>query len=394
MVLAPTDRLYYQDSYLRTFTAQVTNRQGDRIYLDATAFYPTSGGQPNDFGSLNGVPVRDVVDEGKAIAHVMGGPVEADHVTGEVDWARRFDHMQQHTGQHLLSAVLAEQFGIKTLSFHLGAENSTIEVDVPELRPETARAVEERCQQIIYENRPVTVSYREAGAASGLRKAPEREGTLRIITIEKLDQSACGGTHIRATGEIGVLLLRGADKVRGNARLEFLCGMRAARQARQDFELLSEAAKLYSAPLTQVPALAASTRAQSAEMQKQLRALEAEAATLSGQALYEQQLAGQDGIRRVWQISGEATLRDRVRVEAQAYTSRSSAIFVHLARPARALLVAVSKDAGLHAGNLLKAALQSAGGRGGGSDTLAQGTVPDEVGLARVEQELRHALGF
>src|ERR1700723_2301371 len=177
-----TERLYYTDSYLRHFTARITGHadEGRTVYLDRTAFYPTSGGQPFDTGSIAGVAVLDVVDEEERIAHKLAGvlgagvlepsPAEAATVECAVDWGRRFDHMQQHTGQHLLSAVFEDLYGIPTVSFHMGAETSTIDVGAPSLDPARIERVEERCAEVVAQARPVAVTYEDAAEATGLRK--------------------------------------------------------------------------------------------------------------------------------------------------------------------------------------------------------------------------------
>jgi alanyl-tRNA synthetase len=210
-----TERLYYTDSYLRDFTARITGHADDgrTVYLDRTAFYPTSGGQPFDTGSIAGVAVLDVVDEDERIAHKLAGvvqagaveasPVDAATVACAVDWRRRFDHMQQHTGQHLLSAVFEELFHLKTVSFHLGAESATIDIEGGGVEARTILQAERRANQVVFENRPVVVEFQNAADAQGLRKPSDRDGTLRIVSIDGLDRSACGGTHVRATGETG-----------------------------------------------------------------------------------------------------------------------------------------------------------------------------------------------
>jgi alanyl-tRNA synthetase len=220
-----TDRLYYHDSYLTEFKALVVEASADRrrIYLDRTAFYPTSGGQPFDIGKLAGIEVLEVIDEDSRIAHVLGGPLDATDVTGLIDWPRRFDHMQQHTGQHLLSAVLMDLFQAPTVSFHLGAEASTIDIARTLDSGEIRRAAE-RANEIVFENRPVTVSYQDSAEDLALRKPTEREGVIRIVSIQNLDRSACGGTHVRATGEIGPILIRKLDRIRGNMRPLAACG--------------------------------------------------------------------------------------------------------------------------------------------------------------------------
>src|SRR5581483_566867 len=209
-----TERLYYHDSYLREFTAQLVERVGDgtTVYLDRTAFYPTSGGQPYDTGSISGVPVVEVVDEDDRIAHRLGAPLFPGPVECAIDWQRRFDHMQQHTGQHLLSAVFEERFGLHTVSFHLGQESATIDLEGGAVGSRTIEEAEQRANEIVFENRPVRIEFQHADQAEGLRKASEREGTLRIVSIDGLDRSACGGKHVRASGEIGVILIRKLEK--------------------------------------------------------------------------------------------------------------------------------------------------------------------------------------
>ena len=191
-----TERLYYTDSYIREFEARVVARsdEGRRIYLDRTAFYPTSGGQPFDTGWLGGVEVLDVVDENDRVAHLLASPLGAERVRGEIDWTRRFDHMQQHTGQHLLSAVIEELFGHPTVSVHFGRDSSTLDLGADAFTAAQVEVAEERANAVAVENRPVEVSFEDASTAAGLRKSSAREGTLRIVTIRDLDRSACGGT--------------------------------------------------------------------------------------------------------------------------------------------------------------------------------------------------------
>src|SRR6202451_1309281 len=206
--------------------------------------------------------------------------------------------MQQHTGQHLLSAVLLEMFGAATVSFHLGAEACTIDVDRV-LEPDQLRHAERRANQIVFENRPVTVAFQLSSGDLGLRKPTEREGLVRIVSIENLDRSACGGTHVRATGEIGPILLRKLDRIRGNLRIEFLCGGRSIARARADFEALSKIARVFSSPLDETPALVEAQREKLQDSDRTRRRLSIELAQASGRALYGETVPGADGIRRV-----------------------------------------------------------------------------------------------
>lgn len=387
-----TDRLYYQDSYLREFRARVVDAGPDqqRIYLDRTAFYPSSGGQPFDTGKLGGVDVIDVVDEDERIAHVMSAPLAAGEVAGVIDWRRRFGHMQQHSGQHLLSAVLVELFDAPTVSFHLGAESSTIDI-AKALDAGQIRATERRANEIVFENRPLSVSYRHSSEELGLRKPSEREGQVRIISIQDLDRSACGGTHVRATGEIGPVLIRKLDRVRGNLRIEFLCGLRAVERARSDFEALSTVARTFSSPLDDAPSLVEAQRERLLEAERAHRRLAAELAQARGRELYLNTAPSPDGVRRV--VRRMATLSDDLRVEAQSFTAGAKAVWLAVGDDPPALMLAASADSGVHAGNLLKSALTTAGGRGGGSATMAQGSVPSKTLLEEVSRALALSLG-
>jgi alanyl-tRNA synthetase len=388
---AMTDRLYYPDSYLTEFRARVVSVSPDqqRVYLDRTAFYPTSGGQPFDTGQLGGVNVIEVIDEGDRIAHVLSDPLTQTEVDGRIDLVRRFDHMQQHTGQHLLSAVLLEMFDAPTVSFHLGAESCTIDISRA-LEPRQLREAERRANQIIFENRPVTISFQHSSEDLGLRKPTEREGEVRIISIQDLDRSACGGTHVRATGEIGSILLRKLDRIRGNLRIEFLCGGRAVARARSDFEALSEIARVFSSPLDETPPLVEAQREKLQASEKLARRLATELAEASGRALYAGASPGSDGIRRVLRRVG--SLSDEARAEAQSFASSGPAIFLAIGENPPAALLATSKDSGLHAGDLLKSALAEAGGRGGGNAALAQGSVPSKDALDALSAKLASQL--
>ena len=387
-----TQRLYYDDAYLRAFDARVAEVSADglRVYLDRTAFYPTSGGQPHDTGELAGVRVVDVVDEDDRIAHVLADPAPlaaGARVEGRIDWERRFDHMQQHTGQHLLSAVFVELYGLETVSVHFGAESSTLDLAADALSAEQLEAAEARANALVWENRAVTVSYEHAAEAAGLRKRPEREGPLRIVSIDGVDRSACGGTHVRGTAEIGPVLIRGVERVRGNARVAFVCGGRALRRAREDHALLARLALDFSARPKEVPALAAALRERERELRAALRRAEEELAGFRARALYEQTSPGEDGVRRVVERRPAGGLEE-LRALAHAFIALPKAVLVAVVDEPPTLLFAASEDAGINAGAALKAALAEAGGRGGGSPRVAQGRVPDRALLEQLVRKL------
>ena len=388
-----TQRLYYTDSYRTEFDARIVDvaDDGRRVYLDQTAFYPTSGGQPHDLGSLAGGRITDVIDEGERIAHLLEGPLVGDGaaVHGVVAWERRFDHMQQHTGQHLLSAVLEDLFGYHTASVHFGADYSSLDLDVESVSAERIVTAEARANAVVAENRAVTTSFEDASQAGGLRKESGRTGMLRIVSIANLDRSACGGTHVRATGEIGAVLVRKVERVRKSARLEFVCGLRAVRRARADFESLTRIAGTLSASLDDAPALVAAQGEQLRAGENERRRMERELAGHRARALYD--AAPADG-RNLHVVRQDAASMDELRTLAQATIALPRAVLVGTISEPPSLLLATAEDTGLDAGRLLREGVTRVGGRGGGSSRIAQGSVPDAGRLTEAVASVMSAL--
>jgi alanyl-tRNA synthetase len=389
-----TERLYYTDARLREFSARVveTSPDGCTVYLDRTAFYPASGGQPADRGLLDGVAVTDVRDEDDRVAHVLAEPraAESSHATarGEIDWARRFDHMQQHTGQHLLSAVIEALFGFPTVSVHFGPETSTVELAAPDFTVEQSRRTEERCFELVSAALPVRVSFEDSASADGLRKASERTGTLRIISIEGIDRSACGGTHLSSLAEVGFILIRRRERIRGNTRLEFVAGNRALARAQRDYAVAAELSRTAAVAVDDLPAAVSTLRQRLADADKDRERLRMELARRDGQALYQNTHPSPDGIRRAW-LSVPA-VSEETRASLQAFVEPGHAVAAAVATGAPTILVATSSDSGIHAGNTLKQALRGGAGKGGGSAALAQGASPDP----QVAASLKRLLGF
>ena len=372
----PTERLYYTDAYLPEFTARVVDLAGDgkRVYLERTAFYPTSGGQQHDLGTLAGQPVVDVVDEDERIAHVLASATSiavGQDVQGKIDWTRRFDHMQQHTGQHLLSAVFDDLFGAKTVSVHFGDATSTVDVEADSMSAQSIEKAERRANLIVAENRPVTVGFEDAVTAKGLRKPTDRSGTIRIVTIAELDRSACGGTHTRSTGEIGSILIRGTERTKKAMRIEFVCGLRGVARARADYQALSTIATSLSTALDAAPAAVASQATQLKEGEQARRRLEKELARYRAAELHARTAPNANGVRVI--VAAAPDSMDNLRTLAQALLELDHVAFVGTT-PEKSVLVAASEDSGADAGKVLKEALAVAGGRGGGSPRLAQGS--------------------
>ncbi len=398
-----TERLYYQNSFLFDFTAAVDSirelADGRRaLLLDRTAFYPTSGGQSFDTGWVEFVPPEDgepvalpklrvsevIEDEfGSAILHVvehLDSPLPLPlGVRGFIDVDRRQDHMQQHSGQHVLSAAFLKLFDAPTVSFHLGDETCTIDLEIASLGPAQLVQAERHANQLVWDDRQVLMheATPEQARKIGVRKIPEAaHETLRLIEIRGVDLCACGGTHVLTTGQIGNIQLRKVEKVKQGMRVEFVCGVRALRTARKDFQGLSEAAALYSSHLWEVPAQIRKLLDAAKAAQKQQQKLLDEIAALSA----EQALARtpvQRGRKIVVEYFAGRDLAF-VKLYAQKLVAAEPNVIalVGAGQGTPALVFAQSPGGPFDAGAELKAIVASAGGRGGGTRDLAQGGVP------------------
>ena len=395
-----TSRIYYTDPSCVTFEAVVTktlvHETRPAAVLDRTAFYPTSGGQPFDTGRLGTVDVVEVVDTGDEVIHVLSGALaEGDRVVGEVDRVRRQDHMQQHTGQHILSAAFDARFDNATVSFHMGAEVSTIDLARPASPADIDAAVRE-ANQIVWENRSVSIRFvSEAEAATlPLRKEPSRGGQLRLIEVDGFDVSACGGTHVSRTGAIGVIAVLGSEKIRGGTRLTFVCGGRALRTLEIYRDAITGCVRTLSVLPPELPSAverlqsdARDARKALNRLQEQLAVFEAERLVNAASSVGNVRLvaAAMDG----WDVPGLKSLGTAV-----GKHSGTLAVIVSSAVPA-AIVIARGAGVTIDAGQLLKALTEKFGGRGGGKPELAQGgglnATPDEI--FRAARELLGEMG-
>ena len=386
-----TRRLYYDDAYEKEFEARVIHCEvlpPDMsagitgtvwgLILDRTAFYPTSGGQPNDLGKIGDANVLDVRDEGEEILHLVDRKPADPDVMGCINWPRRFDHMQQHTGQHLLSAMFQERFGLPTVSFHLGAELCTIDLRGPEPTGKILEGAERAANQVVFEDRPVNVRYGTADQLSqlGVRKEVDRKGILRAIEIEAADLQPCGGTHVKSTGQIGVVLVRRCSKVRQDWRVEFVCGGRGERMARHDFQLLSEVAEKLSCAPEEIAAVAARALTERDANFKGLRSaqelLAKAEATLALQAVP----TGADGLRVASRVF-EGVPAEYLGFFATAFAKSEKTIALLATADGGHLLFAQHPSAGKDLNALLKQVLEKVGGKGGGTRDFACGRLAD-----------------
>ena len=394
-----TRRLYYDDAFQREFDATVLSCEAEQpgaharwgVVLGSTALYPTSGGQPNDIGKLDEAHVLDVRDEGEEIVHVVDRELPLGPVHGCIDWARRFDHMQQHTGQHLLSAMLQERYGRPTVSFHLGTDICTIDLRGPEPGNDVLEGAERAANQIIADDRPVTVRYgtAEEFAEEGVRKEVEREGILRAIEIEGVDLQPCGGTHVNRTAQIGTLLVRGCSKIRQDWRVEFLCGSRAQRAARADFLLVRGVAeRLKCAPQDVVVAAERAVAERDAHFKASRTLLERLAEAEAALSLQGSSVASAGSPRIVSRVFQEDTPAEYLGHFATALAKAEGKAALLARFPGGELVFAQHPSVGKDMAALLKQVLAKFGGKGGGTRDFVRGRLND---AAQGEEALKYA---
>jgi alanyl-tRNA synthetase len=395
-----TERLYYNDSFLREFDAQVLACEPEnarwRVRLDRTAFYPTSGGQPFDTGKLGAATVVEVLDaENDEVIHFTGQPVAAGATHAEIDWPRRFDHMQQHTAQHMLSAAFIELFKFQTVSFHLGREISTIDLAAPSVTPRQVEEAERRVNEIIFDDRPIAVRYGTAGelAAQGIRKKVDREGTLRVIDIDGFDRQPCGGTHLARTGQAGMLLTRKCEHQKQNWRVEFVAGWRALAAARGNFATLRQAAEHLGCGMAELPENVRKMQEERRSSQRDAKKLTERLAELEAADLLARNAqASQDGKRRIIVFVSDDAAASYLPMLAAKIVVTPNMQVILASRAAKAIVLAQSAGLDGDMGALLRELLAPVGGKGGGSKVFAQGTIPEMSALDAVVRAVRARL--
>jgi alanyl-tRNA synthetase len=373
-----TERLYYHDSYLRQFEARVVKAgmaaDGYEVVLDSTAFYPTSGGQPHDLGVVAGARVREVAEREGEIVHCLESPVAEERVECAIDWARRFDHMQQHTGQHVLSQAFIRAGRRNTVGFHMGDDYATIDLDAENIGQQQLSEAERLANTIIYENRPIAVRIVPEAEVPvlGLRKESQRTGPLRVVSVEDFDVSACGGTHVRRTGEIGSIVIRKVERVNRQARVEFVCGRRALIAGQRDLESLSLVARQFSVGLSEVPARVEKQVQEARQLRKALQVKNKLLAGLLAKELYAE-AAQRQGCRIVKQLFADEEL-EFLKLLAQALLSQGSCVVLLGSGGAQAALLLFAQSDGLPGDlrQILPECCRLIEGKGGGTRTLVQ----------------------
>ncbi len=379
-----TERLYYHDAYLAAFDATVvgvSSHEGrPAVVLDRTAFYPTSGGQPFDTGMLGGAKVIDVIDgDNGVILHLIEGELGPGTVHGTIDWSRRFEHMQQHTGQHVLSAAFDRVASARTESFHLGSVSSTIDLNRTLSASDIERA-ENEANRIVWEDRPVTVRFATADEAANLplRKESMRVGTLRLIEIPEFDLSACGGTHVARTGAIGSIVVASSERFRGGTRVEFLCGGRAVRGYRALRDAMAGSVRLVSVLPSELPGAIERLQAELKDSKRQLKDLRTRLAGVEAAGLADRAevIAAGESITAIRTVIAavdgfdQAGLKD---LAASITLRRGYLAALFSTTPPIAAVVARGSDVNVDCASILKELIERFGGKGGGRPELAQG---------------------
>lgn len=377
--LGVTTRIYFTDALVTEFDATVVSSvaAGDRfsVVLDRTAFYPTSGGQPFDTGTLGAARVVDVEDDDDGVIHhVVSASLEpGTRVHGRIDWPRRLDHMQQHTGQHVLSAAFDRLFQVRTTSFHLGGEVSTIDL-AREVTPAEIGQAQAEANRIIWEARPVTVRFvsEEEASKLPLRKEPVKTGLLRIVEVTDFDVSACGGTHVPQAGMIGAIAVAGWERFKGATRLTFVCGGRAIRSYEALRDVVVAATRTLSVLPSEVEGAIGRLQTEAKEKERELRRIQEGLASMRAHTL--RHAAPTLGRVRGVLLTEPGLDAAALKVLASAVVSEPGfvAVITGDAKPTP-VVVARSADVTFDAGAWMKRATAELGGRGGGRPEAAQG---------------------
>jgi alanyl-tRNA synthetase len=374
-----TERLYYSDSHLIEFEARVVDITGrvsgwTAVVLDRTAFYPTGGGQPSDTGTLNGARVVECVDDGdNGVLHVLQGaaPARGVVVKGRVDWSRRLDHMQQHTGQHILSQAFVTLFNAPTRSFRVMETSCEIDVELSNPTTDIIERAVELANNVIWEDRTITIRNVTSDEAANLplRKEPAREGELRLIEIEGFDLTPCGGTHAYRTGEVGMIAVRSWERAKGLTRIEFVAGTRALADYRKANKSAREVAALFSTGRDDAPQLAAQMAEEHKELNRRIRALEEMAAEVEATKLLAS--ASQGVVSQIFNGRDAESLKKLA--HALIAHPQTIALLGSRVEDTARLVFARSPDAAGDMSALMREACAMLEGRGGGKADMAQG---------------------
>lgn len=367
-----TKKMYYDSAYQTEWETNiieaVEREDGYDVVLEETAFYPHGGGQPCDTGYLQGIPVLDVVTHGDRVLHKLERVPEDRAVSCKINWDRRFDHMQQHSGQHLLSAVCLDLYEMKTLSFHLGVDYCTIDVETAELKAEQVETIEREVNRHIYLNHPILSYWVDESEVKSINlvKQPTVKDDIRIVEIKDVEYNACGGTHVSSTGEIGIIKLLKIEKQKGNTRIYFKCGYRALEEFNEAQQILGALSSRFKTAKDEILHRIEKWEQEQKQLQAELTLLKEQ----NNEYLAERLLNNQDG-NLIAEIFEDKTVKD-LQSLASTLSARSHAAILLATKAENKVVLSQNKEAGHSCGAFFKAHLGTYNGKGGGSDILAQ----------------------
>ncbi len=375
-----SNRLYFNSPYLQEFSARIVDiteiDSGFKIQLDQTAFYPTSGGQPHDTGWINGIHVKDVLEDEKDIWHIVESKPKTDEIIGQIDWSRRYDHMQQHTGQHILSKAFFEDISTNTIGFQMGSEYSTIDLDIPSLTQTEIQKVEISANRIVWENHPVIIHYitKDDVAEIPFRKPPQVDGIIRVIWIVGVDVSACGGTHVNTTGEIGLIKISDFERYKGNTRLYFVCGNRALKDYQNIHNNILQVCKDLSINKDELPQAISRMKNEIISTAKALKASRKEIMEIEADKLWEN-TGVIDGVKYIYDYLENRQYEDLIMAVNRLRSYPKTVCLLGIKEGDKLRIVCSrSKDKDdINAGKIIKSVVALLGGKGGGTTEIAHG---------------------
>jgi alanyl-tRNA synthetase len=393
-----TRRLFEENPYQTTFQANVLESREEagkiQVVLDQTLFYPTSGGQPCDRGTIQKLPVTDVLEEGEVIVHVLEKALEkSTEIEGEIHWKRRFGHMQQHSGQHILSQALYRIAKAETVGFHLGEENSTIDVDAADFPPQRLNEIEQMANDIVFENRPILVSIVPVQELKSipLRKCPEDKGDVRVVQVEGFDWSGCCGTHVKHTGEVGIIKITRTERYKGGMRIGFLCGQRALKDYREKQNILRETCQLLTSGEEEVVSILTRWQEDRKTSSRRIRSLTEEVLTNKAPDLLG--TAEQAGpYKLIVSLLTDYEFQDIQTLVKKLIQNDDTITLIGLKKDRGYLCFGRSQSVDIDMRPILSEACSILEGKGGGSPFMAQGNGPEVIKIESALQKARTML--
>jgi alanyl-tRNA synthetase len=396
-----TKKLFHQDSYQTTFQAKIVAKFVDKgkhnLILDQTYFYPNAGGQTCDRGKINGITVIDVQEENGRVIHYLERDIVAEigaTVSGEVDWKERFDHMQQHTGQHILSGALMNLWQQETLSFHMGEDACTLDIPFTMLDEKKVDILEVMLNRIICENRPIHQYFAKDNSEitpEKLRKLDKKHEKLRIIEIDKFDRTACGGTHCRYTGEIGIIKITGWENRKDKTRIFFLCGYRALADYQKKHRVTRNVSNMLTTGLDQLEEKITRLSQEKKHLNKQVSRMEKTLLQFETEELKEQNGWEQNGLHFITRLFPEKSLQSLQQIAFRLTDTEKKVIILGAEKPEPVICLSCSRDLSFHSGKLMIRIMNEYQGKGGGSAFMAMGKFEKKD---NIQKALEKAIDF